>query len=77
MVNKEASADLGSGMNLHPGESAVNMGHQPTQKAQTVPPQEVSQTVPPQSMQPGVTEQNLPQISGGRVFGESCSDILF
>jgi hypothetical protein len=50
MVNKETSANSGTGVNLNTGQETTYMGKQASCKAEFVPPEKTSQSMKPKSM---------------------------
>jgi hypothetical protein len=59
MVKEEPPANLGTGVNFHPGKEAINMGNETTKEMKLVLPQKMSQTVKPEGMQTRIKEYDL------------------
>ena len=47
MVDEESPADAGSRVNLDPGQEAAEMGEQPAEEAEPMPPQEIGYPMEP------------------------------
>jgi hypothetical protein len=76
MVDEEAPADAGPGVDLDAGEGPIQVGKPPGQELQLSNPQPVSQPVAPDSVKARVREEEFQLISGRRITLEGCPDVL-
>ena len=74
VVNDQAAADGGPGVDLDPGAAAAALGDGPGQKFQIMPVTPVGQPVAAHSLDPGVQQQDLQPAAGRRVPGLVGSD---
>jgi hypothetical protein len=70
VVNKEPSANCGSGVNFDTGQEAVDVGQDTSQESQLVSPQEVGGAVKPEGMEARIAEDDLQHASRCRVFSK-------
>jgi hypothetical protein len=68
VVDKEALADLGAGVNFNARQQPSKVGHETSHDVQTLLVQTVRQTMEENSVQTGVTEQDFQAALGGRIF---------
>ena len=69
VVNDQAAADGGAGVNLDPGAAAAALGDGPSQKFQIMPVTPVGQAMAVDSLDAGVQQQNFQPAAGRRVPG--------
>ncbi|MNK96625.1 hypothetical protein D3C87_1169150 [compost metagenome] len=76
MVNEETTTDLGTRMDLDPGQPAAEIRHQPRQPFQVRAPQHRRQTVNPDGVHAGVASQDFKSVTRRRVTMENTLDIF-
>jgi hypothetical protein len=76
MVKEESPANLGTGVNFHPGNETIHVGNESTEEVKLALPQKMGQAVKPESMQARVKQYNLQPASGCWISGEDCADIF-
>jgi len=76
VVNKEPSANCGSGVNFDAGQEAVDVGQETSQESQIVSPQEVGGAVKPEGMEARIAENNLQRAPRRGIFGKNRLNIF-
>ena len=69
MVNDQAAADGGAGVNLDPGAAAAALGDGAGQKFQIMQVTPVGQAMAADGLDAGVQQQNLQPAAGRRISG--------
>jgi hypothetical protein len=76
MVEEESPANLGTGVNLHPGKETIHVRNESTEEMKLALPQRMGQAMKPECMQARIEQYNLQPSSGCRISGEDCADIF-
>jgi hypothetical protein len=67
MVDEEPWAEAGRGVDLDPGQEAVQMGDEPANEAQSPVPEPMGTPVEPHGVQAGIAENDLERTADGRI----------
>jgi hypothetical protein len=76
MVNEDAMADGGAGVNLNASEKTRQMGGKAAKEAEAMEPEPMGQTMDPDGVEPRITEKNLQPAAGCRISGKDRLNIL-
>src|SRR5690606_12275963 len=77
MVDEEAPADAGAGMDLDTGEPARDCGKEARRPAQAMPPQPMVDAMHQQRVQAGIAGEHLERVAGGGVALHHATDLFF
>ncbi len=76
VIDKEAAAYRGTGMDLDPGKKAADLGDSPREQAKPPQPEPVCHPVRPERMQAGIGE-GFQSVAGGGIFVQDSLYIFF
>ena len=76
MINKDASAQLGTGVNFNAGKEARQVGDEPGQEGNVAIMEPVGQAVGCDRVQPRIAAQHFQPVAGGRVALEDDGKIV-